>query len=125
MRSLMNIAPSRAQSRLLGLVGHTSLQLMVLQVCQPHFEDADSRPILVACMCCCRAAGWSSLTPDDAEVVANMQYYVRSVLQPTADVQPGRDHSSHGWSLPQQALVREDSLFRLLFTATCSTAGSP
>jgi hypothetical protein len=62
---------------------------------------------------CCRAAGWSTLTPDDAEVVVNMQSYVRSLLQPTASGQPSdnqqSDHGSapdsRGWSLPQQALV--------------------
>lgn len=62
---------------------------------------------------CCRAAGWSTLTPNDAEVVANMQSYVRSLLQPTANGQPqyhqqpdhGSAADSRGWSLPQQALV--------------------
>jgi hypothetical protein len=67
--------------------------------------------------CCChRAAGWSSLSPDDAEVVTNMQAYLRSLLQepPAAahgqhtastSPSPGVLPDSRGWSPTQCMLV--------------------
>jgi hypothetical protein len=76
----------------------------------------------LACLLCatdpfwvCSAAGWSTLAPDDAEVLANMKLYLRSLLgiNSTAQThqqqqQPARTSQvpdSQGWSMTQRTLV--------------------
>lgn len=59
------------------------------------------------------ASGWSTLAPDDSEVVANMQAYLRSLLQQSPSSQSQLQQElptttstdSQGWSIPQRTLV--------------------
>jgi hypothetical protein len=78
--------------------------------------------------CVFSAAGWSTLDPDDAEVLANMKLYLRSLLglsstaqthqqrqqQPAAGTSQVPD--SQGWSRTQRALVGAQA-------ADCGTYG--
>jgi len=70
----------------------------------------------------CRAPGWSTLVRDDAEVLTNMQSYLRTLLLEEVNTsgpqpQPASESSEsmgaaastavdRGWSLPQRLLVR-------------------
>lgn len=89
------------------------------------------------CHLCCRAAGWSSLSPDDDEVVANMQAYLRSLLQePSAATQQQQQQAmpsstslavppdSRGWSPTQRTLV-SGAVGNYPSSTSCATVHGP
>lgn len=95
-------------------------------------------PPLSACLTKCplpsshrSASGWSTLAPDDSEVVANMQAYLRSLLQQSPSSQSRLQQElptttstdSQGWSIPQRTLVRAG--FVSVWSGTAGSCNMP